>query len=78
MTAKPERCKQVGPDDLPRQTVQQTASNVHAVIRLLREHWPSARLIAIDGVGGAGKSALGAQLTAAFDGAPVVWISIPS
>ncbi len=46
-----------------------TAHSAYAVIGLVRERYPFARLVAIDGVAGAGKSALGAQLATAFDGA---------
>jgi hypothetical protein len=53
--------------DRPSQTV---VASVHALLTVLGTDTPAkVRLIVIDGVGGAGKSALGAQLAAAFDGA---------
>ena len=58
-----------GRNDAPESIARHNAHTADAVIRLLRERYPFARLVAIDGVGGTGKSALGAQLAIAFDGA---------
>jgi adenylate kinase family enzyme len=48
--------------------LQTVISNVHALVKILcTGAHRQARLIAIDGAGGAGKSTLGAQLAAALD-----------
>jgi len=56
-------------NDVPDGLKRHLAQSVDGVIEVLRERYAFARLVAIDGVDGAGKSALGAQLAIAFAGA---------